>query len=155
MIREGIDMSLERKHLVMLLQNGLSHFYRVILKYLLIQFIKYNSNFGKKRYIVDNEFYNRKVYRVSFDDNHIKYVWPIHTNFTSSHLNCCSRQYQDLMKENSASKAWINMMNNKIDNSDDGSTESVSGYQENNDIDEDDDEEEIDYGEEEEEDIDY
>ena len=94
------------------LQNGLAYFYRVVLKYLLIQFMKFNINFGRKRVIILREaFSNVTTQKIGFNDSAIKYKWPFSQEYSTSHLSCDNKEYRDIVREIKSSRPWIKTMN--------------------------------------------
>lgn len=94
------------------LQNGLAYFYRVVLKYLLIQFMKFNINFGRKRVIIEREpFSHVTKQKIGFNDSAIKYQWPFSQEYGTSHLSCDNPQYKNILREIKTSRVWIKTMN--------------------------------------------
>jgi hypothetical protein len=93
------------------LNNGLSNFYRVVLKYLIIRFMKYNIYFGRKRVIVEKQFYNKIHRYTGFNDDCIKYEFPISIEYMSSHLSSDCEKYKHMVGEIWESTSWILLMN--------------------------------------------
>jgi hypothetical protein len=102
------------------LQISLANSYTVILKYLLIQFIKYNPNFGRKHVILVRE--NKPVFnnnnrvierKITFNDKFLEFKWPIKTDFLNSHLSSQSNIIASLIKEIRASKKYIQELINE------------------------------------------
>jgi signal peptidase I len=102
------------------LQISLANSYTVILKYLLIQFIKYNPNFGRKHVILvrlnkpvfnnNNRVIERKI---TFNDKFLEFKWPIKPDFLNSHLSSQSNIIASLIKEIRASKKYIQELMNE------------------------------------------
>jgi len=110
------------------LQISLANSYTVILKYLLIQFIKYNPNFGRKHVVLvrtnkpiffnntnTNITNNNRVIerKITFNDKFLEFKWPIKTDFLNSHLSSQSNIIASLIKEIRASKKYIQELMNE------------------------------------------
>jgi len=93
------------------LNNGLSNFYRVILKYLIIRFMKYNVDFGRKRIIVKKQFYNKITRYIGFNDCCIKYEFPIAIEYMNSHLSTDCPQYKNIRRKIRLWNSWVLLMN--------------------------------------------
>jgi len=103
------------------LQISLANNYTIILKYLLIQFIKFNPNFGRKQILLirpinmvfnnpnNTNNPNDKIIerRVTFNDKFIEFKWPLKTDFKISHLSSQNNIISSLVKEIRASKKYI------------------------------------------------
>jgi hypothetical protein len=99
------------------LQISLAYSYKIILKYLLIQFIKFNPNFGRKQIVLirkNNPVFNNTntpntviERRVTFNDKFIEFKWPIKNDFRISHLTSQNNIIASLIKEIRLSKKYI------------------------------------------------
>jgi len=87
------------------LQRTYANYLKVILKYSLLQFVKYNRNFGRRIQKREN-IENKWVKRDDFNDRYQPFQSPIDDDFRTSHLSCTPDKLTNLLREIRDAKNW-------------------------------------------------